>query len=88
MSLWTVDLRLNAAIDEEDWACFQSKLGPNASSPILGYEVLAARTVQLRRLQAPSEDEAGQIALSVIASAAVTCKFVLAPTVIRVIPSA
>jgi len=89
MGLWTADLRLGVAIGNDDWACFQSKLGPDGSAPILGFgNDLAARTVQLRRIEAPSEDEAGRLALDIVRSAADACKVVIDPTVTRVAPSA
>jgi hypothetical protein len=89
MKLWTVDLRLGAAVEEDEWVCFQSRLGPHGSAPILGYgDHLAARTVQLRRIEAPSEDDAGRLALEIVRSAAEACEVVIDPTVTRVAPSA
>lgn len=88
MPLWTADLRLNAAVEEPDWACFQSHLGPHGSAPILGFEKLQARTVQLRKIEASNEDEAGQLALAIVLGAAEACRVIIRPTVTRVAPSA
>src|SRR5438132_1674616 len=90
MALWTVSVRLGGEIAGETSACVRSKLGPYALMPETGYGEppdYRARGVMLLRLEAATEEEAGNIALARVRAAAADCNVQLEPEVRSVSPS-